>query len=98
MKASMQLDVWLTLTMPDGKQTRILGSDTCFGGVRDALLAEEGNVEAATRQAARACGAREMYKDDLARLRRAKSIEGPSAQLFYLLRALALGPAEGEAA
>ena len=89
LEQAIQVDAWLTLTFPDGKQKKLLGRATHFFRLQE-LLSDPDAFEAT-----RPRGVLKMAEQDLDALRRAVHIEGDSAQLFWLLKALALGPVEG---
>lgn len=83
-----QIDVNLVLTFADGKQAKMLGRASHF--FRMLELLNDPDAFEATRSAA----ARKTAEGDLGALRRAIRIEGDSAQLFWLLKALAAGPVD----
>ena len=83
-----RMDEWVTLTFASGEQKRVLARTTHFYRLLDLLLDPEKFHEECAQ------GIRQMTSTDLEAVRRATSIEGHSAQVFGLLRALARGPLE----
>jgi hypothetical protein len=88
LEEQIQLDVWLTLTYLDGTTSKLLGNISHFCRLLD-MLDDPGLFKKT-----RAWGAAQMAEQGLQDLRRCSNIEGSSAQLFLLVRALALGPVE----